>query len=186
MQRFSVVLLFLLVVCFAAATQAQAPALKPKPDPALQKLHGWVGHWTYEGEYKPGPLGPGGKFTGEYDGKMILGGFLLQARWTEKGPTGETRGLEIYGYDPVNKNFPSAVYMDNGSSLTGVMNISGNTFTFSGKFLAAGKLYEGRVTMINAEDWMSMTLKAEISTDGKAWTPFIESKYTKAKPAPKK
>ena len=53
MQRISI-LLFLLVFCSATAMQAQAPA--PKPDPEVKKLHVWVGHWTYEGEYKPGPL----------------------------------------------------------------------------------------------------------------------------------
>jgi hypothetical protein len=33
---------------------------------------------------------------------------------------------------------------------------------------------------------MSGTEKAEISADGKTWTPFFEGKYTKAQPAPKK
>jgi hypothetical protein len=104
MQRISLVLL-VLVLFSATAMQAQAPA--PKPDPEVKKLHVWVGHWTYEGEYKPGPLGSGGKETGEYNGQMILGGFFFQARWTEKGPAGETRGLDIEAYDPVDKNFVS-------------------------------------------------------------------------------
>jgi len=52
MTRISV-LLFLLIGCFATAMQAQAPA--PKPDPEVKKLHAWVGHWTLEGEAKPGP-----------------------------------------------------------------------------------------------------------------------------------
>jgi hypothetical protein len=82
MQRFHI-LLFLLVACFATAMQAQSQA--PKPDPEMKKLHVFVGHWTYEGEATPGPLGPGGKFAGEYDGQMILGGFFYQGRWTEKG-----------------------------------------------------------------------------------------------------
>jgi len=59
MQRISA-LLFLLVFCFATAMQAQAP----KPDPEMKKLGVLVGHWTYEGEYKPGPLGPGSKIVG--------------------------------------------------------------------------------------------------------------------------
>jgi hypothetical protein len=53
MQRISALLL-LLVFCSATAVQAQAPA--PKPDPALKKLHALVGHWTYEEEWKAGPL----------------------------------------------------------------------------------------------------------------------------------
>ena len=181
MQR--IALLFsVLVVCFITTLQAQAP----KPDPALQKLHVWVGHWTYEGEYKPGPVGPGGKVAGEYDGKMILGGFVFQGRWAEKTPAGETHGLEIYGYDPANKNYPFGVYMDNGSIYSGAMGVSGNTFDLPGKFIAAGKLYEGKVTIVMAADSMSFTIRAEISADGKTWSPFVEAKYTKAKPAAKK
>jgi hypothetical protein len=169
MQRISL-LFSLLVVCFLTAVQAQTTA--PKPDPALEKLHVWVGHWTYEGEYQPGPLGPGGKVAGEYDGEMILGGFAFQGRWAEKGPAGETRGLEIYGYDPLNKNYPFSIYMDNGGIYSGAMSISENTFTLPGKFLAAGKVYEARITIINAADGMSLTLKGEISADGKTWATF--------------
>jgi hypothetical protein len=69
------VLLFALVVCFATAAQAQTQA--PKPDPALKKLAVRVGHWTYEGENNPGPLGLGGKYTGEATCQMILGGFFF-------------------------------------------------------------------------------------------------------------
>lgn len=58
MQRISL-LFAVLVVWFIAAVQAQAPV--PKPGPEIRKLHVLVGHWTYEGEYKPGPLGPGAK-----------------------------------------------------------------------------------------------------------------------------
>jgi uncharacterized protein (DUF2147 family) len=183
MQRITL-LLSLLIVCFATATQAQTTA--PKPDPALQKLHVWVGHWKYEGEYKPGPLGPAGKATGEYDGKIILGGFAFRGQWTEKGPAEETRGLEVYGYDPVNKNYPFSIYIDNGGIYSGAMNVSGNTYTLMGKFLAAGKVYDAKATVISASDGMSATRKNEISADGKTWITFEEGKFTKAQPAAKK
>jgi len=52
-QRSSL-LLSLIVICFVTPLRAQTSA--PKPDPELKKLHVLVGHWTYEGEYKPGPL----------------------------------------------------------------------------------------------------------------------------------
>ena len=47
-----------------ARTSVQAPA--PQPDPEVKKLQVLVGHWTFKGEYKAGPLGPGGKVAGEY------------------------------------------------------------------------------------------------------------------------
>jgi hypothetical protein len=124
--------------------------------------------------------------TGVYDGQMILGGFFFQGRWTEKGPTGETRGLEIDGYDPVSKNFSSEMYTDDGSKYSGVISVSGNTFTWAGKVFLAGKQYMGRDTIVLSADLMSLTLKGEISADGKTWTLFLEEKYTKTKPALKK
>ena len=108
MQRVAVLCLLLMVV-LVSAVQAQAPATAPKPDPALKKVAVFVGHWTWEGEVKAGPWGSSFKGSGEYDGRMILEGFFFQGRWTEKGAMG---GLEIVGYDPVNKNFIHNGYWD--------------------------------------------------------------------------
>jgi hypothetical protein len=183
MQRISVLLL-LLVFCSATAMQAQGPA--PKPDPEMKKLSVLVGHWTYEGEFKPGPLGPGGSLTGEMTCQMILGGFFLQCRWREKGALGESRGLGIYGYDPVNKNFPAQTYTDKGSGFSGVLTVTQNTYVFTGKLAAAGKPYQAKATFALAPDLASATHKAEISVDGKTWTPWFEEKFAKVQPAAKK
>jgi hypothetical protein len=172
------------MVCFATAMQAQAPA--PKPDPALKKLSVLVGHWTREAEYKPGPLGPGGKYTGDWTTQMILGGFFLQGRETEKGPIGWTRVLEIFGYDPVNKNFPTQSYADNGSTFSGVLTVTQNTYTWAGKLVVAGKQYQYKGTFVLAPDLTSGTYEEEISVDGKTWTPWRETKFTKTQPAAKK
>ncbi len=184
MQRISILLL-VLVVCFATAMQAQVQA--PKPDPEMKKLHVFVGHWTYEGEAKPGPLGSGGKSTGESTCQMILGGFCQQCRGTEKGPGGETQALEIMGYDPVNKDFFDEVYGDDGSRSSAAVAVTGNTWTEAGKLVIAGKQYQFRGTIALAPDLASATAKSEISVDGKTWTPWGETKLTKTKSAaPKK
>ena len=183
MTRISV-LLFVLVVFFATAMRAQAPA--PKPDPEVKKLHAVVGHWTYEGEVKPGPWGPGGKFTGEDNCQMILGRFFFQCQLTGKVAEREMRLLEIDGYDPVNKNFSSEFYFDDGSRFSGVLTITGNTWTWTGKWAVAGKQYQLKENFILAPDLTSATDKSEISVDGETWTTYGETKWTKAKPAPKK
>ena len=180
----TVALLFLLAFCSVTAMQAQAPASKPAPE--VKKLHAVVGHWRYEGEAEPGPWGPGGKLTGEYTGQMIHGGFFLQGRWTEKGPAGEARGLEIDGYDPVNKNLSGQYYIDDGSTFSGVITITGNTWTYAGKMVIAGEQYQYKETFIVATDLMSGTDKGEISVDGKTWAPLREVKWTKVQPAAKK
>jgi len=183
MQRVSM-LLFLLVFCSAATMQAQAPA--PKPDPEVKKLSAFLGHWTYEGESKPGPLGPGGKYTGEETCKMILGGFFFQCQWTEKAPAGETQGLEMDWYDPVNKNYPFSVYESGGAMFSGAGTFSGNANPWTGKYVVAGKQYLIKGTDTLAADLMGFTRKSEMSVDGKTWTPLGEARYTKVKPAPKK
>jgi len=183
MQRISA-LLFLSVFCFATALQAQTPT--PTPDPALKKMLPFLGHWTYEGESQPGPLGPGGKVTGEQNVRMILGGYFVETRTTEKNPKGETRSLEIDRYDPGDKNFPFSVYDSEGATFSGVFTVSGNTSPWSGKYVVAGKQYLIRGTDTLAADSMSFTRKSEMSADGKTWAPLSESKFTKVQPAPKK
>jgi len=183
MQRI-IVLLFLAVFCSATAMQAQAPAAKP--DPEVKKLHADLGHWTYEGEAKPGPGCLGGKFTGEMTCQMILGGFFLQCRFTEKDATGEGRILEIDGYDPVNKNFTHNSYADDGGRFSGVLTITGNTWTYTGRRDNEGKPHQYKGTFVFAPDLASGTFEDEISPDGKTWTTCEESKYTKVKAAAKK
>jgi hypothetical protein len=177
------ILLVLPMVCSATA-QAQTPALKPSPE--LKKLLPLVGHWTYEEEWKAGPLGPGGKMTGEYDAHMILGGFFLQAEQTEKGAMGEIQNLEIDAYDPVNKNLTSDTYMSDGTKSSFTITVSSDTITWKGTLTFGGKQYRFKEPMVFAPDFTSATAKAEISTDGETWIPAWESKWTKAKSAFKK
>jgi hypothetical protein len=114
---------------------------------------------------------------------MILGGFFFQGRWTEKGTLG---ALVIWGYDAVNKNFNVDAFWEDGTRLSGVATVSGNTFTWAGKVVAAGKPYPARGQIVVAADFRSLHETAEISPEGKTWTPFVDYTYTKVQPAPKK
>jgi len=181
-----IILCLLLMVVVVSVVQAQAPATAPKPDPEIKKLQVLVGHWTFDGVQKPGPLGPGGKFTGEFNGRMILGGFFLQCQVSGKVAESEMRVLEIDGYDPVNKNLSSEMYLGDGSRFAGVITIAGNTWTYAGKWAVAGKQYQLKDSVTFAPDWTSATEKVEISADGKTWTPLFEDEWTKVRPTVKK
>ena len=174
----------LVVAVFAASAWAETPA--PKPDPEMKKLEMLVGHWTYQGEYKPGPVGPTGKFSGEVTYEMILGGFILQGRFLEKGVMGDLQSLELCGYDPANKNYHVTVYSNDGSHWTGAITVSGTTWSTSWKLAFGGKQYLIRATDNFSPDWTSFAQKGEISTDGKAWATWWEMKVTKVKPAAQK
>jgi hypothetical protein len=115
---------------------------------------------------------------------MTLGGFFLEMRWKEKGPGGEMQGFEIDAYNPVNRKFTYNAYLDRGGMEAGVFTFSGSTWSWSGKNVAGGRDYLTRGTGTISAD--SITMKAEISADGKTWTPFYKQTLTKAKPAPKK
>jgi hypothetical protein len=174
----------LVVLVFAVAVSAQTVA--PKPGPEHKKVEVFVGHWTYEGEYKAGPLGPGGKATGEYTAQMILGGFFVQGHWVEKGGSGVSRGFETFGYNPATNNYLQSQYTDDGGMASGEITVSGNIWNYSGVMFTAGKQYKLRNTLTFAADLMSIVMKAEISTDGSSWTPFWDFKFTKTKPEIKK
>ncbi len=158
----------------------------PMPDPEIKKLHAWVGRWTAHAKIKAGPFGPGGKNNIEYTGQMILGGFFFQGRWRDKGFRGEGRGFHIDAYNPVNKDFTSSWFMDDGSTFSGSLTISGDTYTYEGHLVVAGKSSLLRDIFVLAPDRMSMKVRAESSVDGKTWTPLSEGKYIKIKPTPKK
>ncbi len=185
MKRFHILAL-LWGACFATAMLAQAPALAPKPDPALKKLLPLVGHWAYEEEDKPGPLGPGGKSSGEYTAQMILGGFFMQGVEREKGAAGKMLALGIEAYDPASKNFTSNWYYSDGTVFSGTLTASGNTFTWAGKLVVAGKQYLMKEPFVISPDLMSGTITEEISVDGKTWVPAAVAKVVKVKPAAKK
>ena len=51
------------IMLSAMVAAAQNPPM-PKPGPEVDKLKYFLGNWKEEGEMKPGPMGPGGKFTG--------------------------------------------------------------------------------------------------------------------------
>jgi len=175
----------MVVLVFAVSLWAQTTA--PKPGPEHQKVRMFVGHWTFAGEYKPGPLGPGGKSTGEETVEMVLGGFFVQGHYVEKGASGETRGFETFGYNPATNNYLQSQYIDNGSMGSGAMTVNGNTWDYSGITFFAGKQFKTRYTMTFASDLMSMVMKTELSADGNSWTPFSNFKFTKVpKPTLKK
>ncbi len=62
-MKIKLTLAWILLFAFTLAVYAQPPSQPPKPGPEQKKLGYFIGKWTSEGEAKPSPFGPGGKFT---------------------------------------------------------------------------------------------------------------------------
>jgi hypothetical protein len=145
-----------------------------------------IGQWTYTGEYKPGPLGPGGKIVGEYHFSFALNGFIVEGHTTERSADGTVQFLEIDSYDPINKRIATNLYADDGARYSGVITVSGETATWAVKFLAGGKEYQLRQAFILSKDGKTAQEHGEISEDGKTWIPFFVATCTRMEPVGKK
>ena len=168
-----------MAVALCTVASAQAP---PKPGPEHQKLAPFVGNWTFAGEMKPGPMGPGGKMTGTDRIAWLPGGFFIERRFDGKSPMGDMHGLEIMGYDSVKKAYTYNFFDSMGTMGAGTMTISGNTWNATGAANSSGETMQERCTLTFGAGNTTLTVKCEASMDGgKTFAPFIEGTATKSK-----
>jgi hypothetical protein len=166
------------------AGMAQQLSQPPKPSQEHRKLQLWTGEWTYEGENYTTFLGPGGKFTGKMTGHLIMDGFGLESVFVERGPSGETRYVEIDGYDAAAKNYPYVTIYNNGDLSQGAFTLGGTVAKWEGISVTEGKPFHDRGTDAVSPDGMSISRSGEVSQDGKTWVPWFTFHATKVKPAP--
>ena len=176
MRRFAVVVA--LVSISVGAAIAQKPEM-PKPGPEHQRLGAFVGNWTFEGEMKPGPMGPGGKLTGTDRVEWTPGNFFLQRSFQGKSPMGEIQGMEVFGYDGAKKIYTFNSFDSLGMMGSGTMTVKGNTWTATGTSTIGTATMRDRCTLEFGAGGSTLTVKCETSADGKAWNPTVEGKATK-------
>jgi hypothetical protein len=101
----------------------------PQPDPALKRLDRLVGRWTMEG----GPVGSDEKnIKGETEFRWLPGGFFLEQRGHIDFMGLQIDSLELIGYDPETKTFPSTVYSNfSPEPLPYKWDVQGDTVTIS-------------------------------------------------------
>ena len=178
MKGFTAVFAGLLVCTGALAAQ---PPEMPKPGPEHKKLDAFVGKWTFEGEMKPGPLGPGGKVTGTDQVQWVPGNFFIQRLFTFKGPMGTLQGLEIIGYDQQKKGYTFNAFDNFGGTGTGTMAADGSTWSASGIMRMGAQTIHERCKLAFGANATTLTMSCEMSQDGKTFAPSFEGKGTKAK-----
>src|SRR5688500_9895070 len=102
MTRVFKALAVLTVLCTTGAAVAAAQGA-PAPGPEHKKLGFFVGKWSVEGELKPGPMGPGGKYTASDTCEWFEGGYSVICRSEGKLPTGPAKSIGILGYNTEEK-----------------------------------------------------------------------------------
>jgi hypothetical protein len=97
----------------ALAADEYAQGMPPGPDPELKRLERFIGTWTMKGRTLDADQD---NVFGRTTFEWLPGGFFLQQRVEIDFMGMDVKGLEIIGYDPSTKKFPSTVY----SNLVGV------------------------------------------------------------------
>lgn len=167
-----------ILALLSAPILAQAPPGPPKPGPEHKRLSYFVGKWMIEGEEKPGPFGPGGKFTGTDTTEWFSGGFFLVTHSEGKGATGPFKGQSTMGYSAEEKAYTFHMIDMMGIEIAARGKVAGKTWTWTNDMKIGGKNHRGRFTITETSP-TAYTTKLEMSTEGGPSTVQMEGKATK-------
>ena len=161
------------------AAIAQQPAA-PKPGPETQRLKYFVGHWTTEGEMKPGPMGPGGKFTQSSKCDWFEGRFTVVCNTEGKTPMGPSKGIDILSYSSEEKTYTYYGVDNSGMTMTRVPRgvVQGDTWTYTDEGVMGGNKVKTRVTIKELSP-SAYSFKMDMQGADGTWTTVMESKSTK-------
>ena len=176
----------ILATCVALSTAgaqfvaAQTPqAAKPGPEHA--RLGYFVGKWNAEGEMKPGPMGPGGKFTASDTCEWFEGRFSVVCRSEGKMPTGPSKSIGILGYNPEEKVYTYYGVDNTNMTMASVPKgtVQGKTWTYTDEGTMGGQKFKSRVTIKELSP-TAYTFTMEMQGPDGKWATLMESKNTKA------
>jgi len=148
------------------------------PPPELKKLDYFAGTWTTEADIKPGPMGPGGKFTGTYHIQWMDGGFFLVTHSEFNGARGKGTETSFMGYDSNDKMYTYDSFNTLGEADHAKVNVDGDAWTWSSEVKMGPPTMIGRLT-IKLITATAYSMKFEMSPDGTAWITVMEHKATK-------
>jgi hypothetical protein len=139
-----------------------------------------VGKWTYQGEAKASPLGPGGKITATETCELSQGGFAVVCRSEGTGPKGPGTGLNVMSYDTAQKTYTYYAVSSMGDNMFVRGHLKGNVWTFEDTAEVDGKTMKFRATVTEDSPTMS-TFKLEAGPADGQMMVIEEGKSTKQK-----
>lgn len=160
------------------ASSAEVPTETPKPAPELKRLDYFAGAWSTEGEIKPGPMGPGGKFTGTNHVEWMDGGFFLVTRSEFDGAMGKGAETAYMGYDVDDRTYTYDSFNTLGEADHARGSLDGDTWTWRSETRMAAETTKGRLT-IKVLSPTTYRFRFEVSPDGTTWTTILEGKTTR-------
>jgi hypothetical protein len=180
MKRASTILFTITILLSAALTStAQQPPQPPKPGPEQKNLGYFAGNWKVTGDVKPGPMGPGGKFTGTEHAEWMPGGFFLVSHTQGSSPMGKETGLSIYGYDSEKKVYTYDEFNSAGENVHATGSFDGKVWSWTSEMTMGGKPIKGRFVLTETSP-TAYTFKFDMSQDGTNWMPIMDGSGTKA------
>jgi len=139
--------ILMLAAIAATPAAAQNPPGPPKPGPEVAKLKFFQGNWNTTGDIKPGPMGPGGKFTGTSKNAWMPGGFFIELHGAgDLGAMGKFTSMAYLGYDPENKVYTYDEFASTGEHTMAKGTVEGDTWTWTTEYKMGGKDMKGRYT----------------------------------------
>lgn len=177
MKRVST-LSFVALMFSAMLAVAQAPSM-PKPAPELEKAKFFLGDWKMSGDIKPGPMGPGGRFTGTQHGQWMAGKFFVVLNSTTSMGPMKITGTGYLGYNPEDKVYTYHEFSSDGETVDARGTVDGDIWTWTSEEKMQGKVMKGRfIEKITSPT--SYDIKFEASVDGGEYVTVMEAKATKA------
>lgn len=171
-----IMLLIMLLLGIALVAQPQADIAKPAPE--LKKLDYFAGTWTAHGRINPGPMGPGGTFTGTNHVQWMDGAFFLVTHSEFNGAMGKGTETAYMGYDSNAKMYTYDSFNSLGEADHAKGTVHGDTWRWQSDTRIGPQAIKGRLTirMLSA---MTYRFKFETSTDGTTWNTVLEGRDTK-------
>lgn len=166
------------LISTAAPQNVTAQASKPGPEQA--RLGYFVGKWAAEGEVKPGPMGPGGKFTSSDNCEWFEGHYSVVCRSEGSMPTGPSKSIGILGYSPEEKVYTYYGVDNSGMTMSSVPKgtLTGDTWTYFDEGTMGGKKYKSKV-VIKQLSPTSYSFSMDMQGPDGKWVRTMESKNTK-------
>ena len=157
---------------------ASTPPETPRPAPELRMLDYFVGTWTVDGEMKPGPMGPGGRFTATNHVQWMDGRFFLVTNSEFRGAMGKGVETAYMGYDSNDETYTYDSFNSLGEASHARGRLDGDTWTWLSETRVGSQAMKGRLT-IRMRSAALYDFKFEVSTDGTTWSTVLEGKDTK-------